>query len=181
MERLASPTVALEDLSNSMAEGEHAGISLMRLSDARALVCNGCGDCCDSRRTDGYWTWGSLPADGYASQTGGVPLIIPLVKVNGAWEDREVGPDDLSDLGGTRFHCSAFAETPPTVELPGGGGTCTRHDGWRPPACDEFPVRGRQIEEELAASGEVPLETGAFPRCTWYRITVVRDDDPRLA
>ena len=173
--------MGLEDLSNAMAEGEHPGISLMRLSDARALVCNGCGDCCDSRRTDGYWTWGSLPADGYASETGGTPLIIPLVKVDGVWQDREVGPDDLAELGGTRFHCSAFVDTPPTVELPDGGGTCARHDGWRPPQCDEFPVRGQRIEEELAASGAVPLETGAFPRCTWYRITIVRDDDPRLA
>ena len=41
----------------------------MTLSEARSIECNGCGDCCDSRRTDGYWTWGSLPTDQYASIT----------------------------------------------------------------------------------------------------------------
>ncbi|MDO9444355.1 MAG: hypothetical protein Q7K37_03495, partial [Dehalococcoidia bacterium] len=47
------------------------------LEAARALECNGCGDCCDSRRTDGFWAWGTLPPDQYREQCG-EPLIIPL-------------------------------------------------------------------------------------------------------
>jgi hypothetical protein len=36
------------------------------------------------------------------------------------------------------------------------------------------------IETELADVGEVALNTSAFPRCTWYRTTVVADGDHRL-
>jgi hypothetical protein len=32
------------------------------LAQARALECNGCGDCCDTRRTDGYWAWSAFQA-----------------------------------------------------------------------------------------------------------------------
>lgn len=155
------------------------GIRYLSLADARALACNGCGDCCDSRRTDGYWTWASLPADGYASHCDGEPLIIPLTSRSGTWIDREHTPTDLDDFSGTRFRCTAFTPTPPTPDLPDGGGTCARHDRWRPAACGEFPVGGANLETELMAAGEVPLETGAFPRCTWFRVTIVRDTDPR--
>ena len=71
----------------------------MTLSEARSIECNGCGDCCDSRRTDGYWTWGSLPTDQYASINNGEPLIIPIIrsgKNNDQWIDRDlVGQDQL--------------------------------------------------------------------------------------
>ena len=36
------------------------------------------------------------------------------------------------------------------------------------------------LAEELAERGEARLHTGAFPRCTWYGMSVVRDGDPRL-
>lgn len=162
-----------------MIEGDQRTVRYLRLAEARALECNGCGDCCDSRRTDGYWTWAALPADGYASRCEGVPLIIPLARVDGGWADRAHQPSDLEEYSGTRFRCTAFVETPPSAEHPEGGGACARHDQWRPPQCGEFPVGGRQVEEDLERFGEVALETGAFPRCTWFRMTVVRDDDPR--
>ena len=41
----------------------------------------------------------------------------------------------------------------------------------------EHVLRRRYARVQL---GEVPLLTGALPRCTWYRMTVVRDDDPRV-
>lgn len=154
-------------------------VRYLTLDAARALECNGCGDCCDSRRTDGYWTWASLPLDGYASECEGEPLIIPIMPVDGGWQDRPHRTQDLAELSGTRFRCAAFAPTPPSAEHPTGGGSCSRHDRWRPTACGEFPVGSTQLETELAEMGEVPLETGAFPRCTWYRTTVVRPDDPR--
>lgn len=156
-------------------------VRYLTLAAAQALECNGCGDCCDSRRSDGYWTWGSLPVDGYAAQAGGRPLIIPLALVDGVWQDRPHQPSDLNELSGTRFRCSAFVPTAPSEEHPTGGGSCARHDEWRPDACDAFPVRGTTLAEDVAAIGAVNLETDAFPRCTWYRVTVVRDGDPRAA
>lgn len=143
-------------------------------AEARALECNGCGDCCDSRRTDGYWRWGALPADQYAGLTGGEPLIIPLELHEGAWRDRLYRPDDARDLGGTCFRCTAFE---PHED---GTGGCGRHDLPRPVACGEFPVGGDTIERELAEHGSAKLETSAFPRCTWYRVIVVPEGDARL-
>lgn len=166
-------------LSPSEAEGAHP-VRFVSLEEARALECNGCGDCCDSRRTDGYWTWAGLPADGYAAQCEGTPLIVPLVNIGGVWSDRPHEAADLGDYTGTRFRCAAFVATAPTEALPEGGGACGRHDQWRPSACGEFPVGGAEIEADLARFGEVPLETGAFPRCTWFRMTIVRIGDPRL-
>lgn len=145
----------------------------LTLSAARALECNGCGDCCDSRRTDGFWTWGALPADGYASSTGGERLIIPLERVEGGWRDRQWRPEDEGALTPARFRCTAFE---PTLE---GGGRCARHDRWRPARCGEFPVWGEALEVELRERNEVVLQSVDFPRCTWYRVVVVRDGDAR--
>ena len=156
------------------------GVRYVTLEAARALECNGCGDCCDSRRTDGYWTWPSLPSDGYASECDSLPLIIPLERTADGWRDRSYQASDIGDASGTRFRCAAFMETPPTQELPEGGGMCGRHDRWRPQPCHDFPVGATSLDEELDRTGEVPLETGAFPRCTWYRLTVVRPGDPRI-
>ncbi len=147
----------------------------MTLEAARALECNGCGDCCDSRRTDGYWTWGDLPADLYASICG-APLIIPLERTDdGGWRDRAHLEEDAVGLSGTRFRCTAF------VPQPDGGGRCGRHDLPRPSKCGEYPVGGSAIEGELAEVGEVLVPADAFPRCTWYGVVLVRADDPRLA
>ena len=156
-------------------------VRYLTLAAARALECNGCGDCCDSRRTGGYWTWASLPEDGYADRCDGQPLIIPLELVDGSWVDRTHQSSDLGELSGTRFRCSAFVDTLPTELLPDGGGSCTRHDGWRPLACGEFPVGSPDLQAELAQYGEVVLSTEAFPRCTWFRTTVVREGDPRAS
>ena len=147
----------------------------LTLSAARALKCNGCGDCCDSRRSDGYWRWGLLPPDQYADSCGGKPLIIPLAVVGGSWQDRDYRADDSHWLSGTCFRCTAFE---PRAD---GGGDCGRHDQTRPSACGDFPVGGAAIEDELSALGSVLLESAAFPRCTWYRVVVLRDGDPRLA
>lgn len=144
------------------------------LAQARALECNGCGDCCDSRRTDGFWTWGAVPADQYRAQCGGSPLIIPIERGEGSWRDRAHQLDDSSALSGTRFRCSAFQ---PQED---GRGLCGRHGQWRPPKCGEFPAWGADIEEELVATGLATLHVGAFPRCTWHGMTVVREGDPRL-
>lgn len=146
----------------------------LTLEAARAIECNGCGDCCDSRRTDGFWTWGALPPGQYRELTGGAALIVPLADVDGSWRDREWMDADGAPLLPTRFRCAAFE---PQTD---GGGRCGQHDAPRPAKCGEFPVWGSDFEEELRAEGEIWLQTGAFHRCSWYRVCVVADDDPRL-
>lgn len=148
-------------------------VTYLTLDAARALECNGCGDCCDSRRTDGFWTWPGIPADQYRALCG-ERLIIPLERIDGGWRDRAHRPGDEVDLSGTRFRCVAFEP-----HLDGSGG-CGRHDQPRPPVCGEFPVWGTQIEVDLAAAGKAPLNCGAFPRCTWFGMVVVPEGDPRL-
>jgi Fe-S-cluster containining protein len=151
-------------------------MTYLTLAAARALECNGCGDCCDSRRTDGFWTWPGIPADQYRGLTGGPLLIIPLERIGGdRWRDRAYHADDAGELAGTRFRCTAFEPRPD------GGGLCSRHDQPRPPVCGEFPVWASALEAELAELGEVPIPVGAFPRCTWYGMVLVREGDARLS
>lgn len=147
----------------------------MTLEAVRALDCNGCGDCCDSRRTDGYWTWGSLPADQFGSLNDGAPLIIPLERRDdGEWVERARTDLDGGELSPTRFRCAAF------LPQEDGGGLCGHHDRERPDRCGEFPVYETHLEAELETQGEVALNTSAFPRCTWYGVVVVAEGDPRI-
>lgn len=145
------------------------------LAAARALECNGCGDCCDSRRTDGFWTWGTLPADQYRALFDGRPLIIPLIRIGDAWADRPHESVDASELSATRFRCEAFE---PHEDGTGGCGIHTREV---PAKCREYPVWGANVEVDLASAGEHRLATSAFPRCTWFNMTVVGDGDSRAA
>lgn len=156
------------------ASAGRAAVRFLSLDAARALECNGCGDCCDSRRTDGYWTWGALPPHQYRAMADGEPLIIPLQRVDGQWQERAHAPQDAQELSPTRFRCAAFEEQAD------GGGRCGRHGRDRPPRCGEFPLWQPALESELREHGAVRLHTDAFPRCSWYRACVVADDDPRL-
>ena len=150
------------------------GPRYLTLAAARALECNGCGDCCDSRRTDGYWTWGTLPAHQYRPLFGDHPLIIPLVRVEGGWADRLHEPVDVDELSRTCFRCEAFE---PRED---GTGGCGIHEREVPTKCREFPIGGADVEADLDACGEHWLATSAFPRCAWYGMVVVRDGDPRV-
>lgn len=145
----------------------------LTLQAARALECNGCGDCCDSRRTDGYWTWGALPAHQYRALFSGRLLVIPLTRIGAGWSDRAHEPSDAGGLSRTVFRCEAFE---PHED---GSGGCGIHDREVPSKCREFPAGGADVESDLDACGEHWLATSAFPRCTWYRMVVVRDGDPR--
>ncbi len=153
-------------------------LTYMTLVEARSLECNGCGDCCDSRRTDGFWAWGALPADRYVSITG-VELIIPIERVDeragGGWRDRANDEDDALPLRPTRFRCSAFE-----AHEDGTGG-CGRHDQPRSSLCGEFPVWGPEIAPEVEARGEYLLTSNSLSRCTWYRVCIVKEGDPRRA
>ena len=149
----------------------------LSLETARALACNGCGDCCDSTRTDGFWTWGVLPEGQHRdlAPRAGEPLIIPLERSeDGTWRDRAWRAGDASGATPTPFRCSAFRPQPD------GRGLCGAHDRERPPVCGEFPVHTRDLETDLAARRVMHLETSAFPRCTWYRVDVVAEGERAL-
>lgn len=144
------------------------------LEAARAMECNGCGDCCDSRRTDGHWAWSSVPHDLFEEMVG-EPLIIPLERVGDGWRDRPHEDYDVLELIPTLFRCAALQ---PQED---GRALCGRHTEARPAVCGEFPVWGPDVEQDLASAGEAHLATSFLPRCTWLNVVVVRDDDPRLA
>ena len=163
-----------ENPASLVPEVDGTEVRFLSLGEARAIECNGCGDCCDSRRTDGFWTWGSLPADQYAAMTRARPLIIPLERVGVGWRDRAHEGADALSLTPTRFRCVAFeARTD-------GGGACGVHDQQRPQQCEEFPVWGVAIEADLREHGEVWLQTEAFSRCAWFRVCVVGEEDVRI-
>ena len=144
------------------------------LAQARALDCNGCGDCCDSSRTDGFWTWGAVPRDQYRALLEGSPLIIPVMRSDGGWGDRDWRPGDDSDSTPTPFRCGAFRTQPD------GRGLCGIHDRERPSKCGEFPVHMIGQDEDVEARGMMHLETSAFPRCTWYRMDAVATGNSAL-
>lgn len=158
---------------DDITENESGERRYVTLDEARALECNGCGDCCDSRRSDGHWAWGGLPPDSFAS-IAGEPLIIPLEQVGEGWRDREHRREDRLELIPTFFRCTAFR---PQED---GTGLCGRHTEARPDVCGEFPVHLPHLERELDEAGEVSLGTEFLPRCTWYNMRVVREGDPRL-
>lgn len=173
---MAQDAAASSDATpRSPLPGERTVSRYVSLAEARPIECNGCGDCCDSRRTGGYWTWGDLPADQYAAMYGGPPLIIPIEPIEGGeWRDRARTELDGATLSGTRFRCAAFDSA-----LDDASGSCRLHDGERLARCGEFPVWGDAIERELRDHSKVPLQIGAFPRCSLHDIIVVRDDDLR--
>ncbi len=131
----------------------------MTLAEARAVECNGCGDCCDSRRTDYHFGWGKIPTSQYASYNGGLPLIQPIG-----------GPGDTCG----KFRCAVFVDD-------GDTGRCGLHDKRRPKLCGTFPVFGTDVADLLDDGMPVRLKTEQLRRCTWYAVIVVRDDWPLLA
>ncbi len=146
----------------------------LTLAAARALECNGCGDCCDSARTDGFWTWGTVPRNQYRSLMAGIPLIIPIIRTDGAWSDRDWRPGDDSDATPTPFRCSAFRPQPD------GRGLCGIHDQERPSKCGEFPVHMVGQDQDVEARRVMHLEASAFPRCTWFRMDAVASTEGAL-
>ena len=160
---------------NDATRDATAATRYLTLEATRALECNGCGDCCDSRRTDGFWTWAALPPDQYSNLNRGEPLIIPLERIDDGWRDRPHIPADDLEFSPTRFRCDAF------LPLDDGNALCRIHDSERPRPCEQFPVWGPDLERELHERGEAVLQTGSLPRCTWHGVVVVPDGDRRLS
>lgn len=144
----------------------------LTLSEARALECNGCGDCCDSRRGDYLFEWGSLPKHQYRQNSSdGEPLIIPLDLVT--LEPREWEPEDQRQDSHTYFKCAAFCSNSD------GSGSCTAYET-RPDRCHEFPVYGKGIREHLKKVGRYYSSARMFPKCTWYDVIIVKEGCPLL-
>lgn len=126
----------------------------MTLAEAQAIECNGCGDCCDSKRAgrteDGRyaWRWGRILG-------GEKNLIIPIE------------PAEPGRIGA--FMCCAFMSDGET-------GRCMAYE-LRPERCRSFPVFGAHavdIAAAVARDGEyrLPLTDTLF-RCAWAGVVIV--------
>lgn len=155
------------------------------LTEARALECNRCGDCCnglaegvkkDPETGFPLFTWGSkYPEDRYRARYGR-ELLIPLVRTDGGVGPGEDFERDADGKPYTAFVCS-FLELPTDTEP----AACGLYHGAdpknlatiRPRNCGEFPVFSLDVDATiLDGHGFVPA-TGALPRCTWYGLRVV--------
>ena len=147
-------------------------------AEARALTCNRCGDCCDSRQLDSPHDcqWGALPASQYAEYNDGVPLIIPLEERDGRYVDAEwrhgMGVATRALRDATSFRCVRL------VVWPDGETSCGLHNKPRPPVCGDFP----QLPSESVEPGdERECRAAGLERCTWAGVLLVSDDEPALA
>ena len=132
------------------------------LEEARALTCNRCGDCCDSRSLEKeriLFSWGTLPKHQYRGMGKGQPLIIPLELVDDKliprqWEQRD------ATQGPAGFMCSQFSTQD-------GHGSCGLRDSKRPLSCGQFPVSYPKMGDELIQAGYLRLRSDQFSRCKW--------------
>lgn len=160
------------------------------LSEARAIECNRCGDCCNGLRPgvlkdEGtglpLFIWGTdYPADRYAGRFGEA-LLLPIVRGEEGAPAR-LGEDFERDSDGkpyTSFCCSQLIEyggdiAPETgCALYGRGTDPSDLSTIRPRNCGEFPVFGLAVDDTIIAGHPFVPATGALPRCAWYGIRVV--------
>jgi len=177
-------------------QGYEAGTELrdVTLSEARAMECNLCGDCCNGMRPDvkkdedtglPLFTWGSeFPEDFYESRYG-KKMLLPIIPLEEIKElpyqgDIAIGEAFAEDSDGkpyTCFKCSFLNEHED------GTGTCGLVDQFkdgdpnkletmRPRNCGEFPVFGNNVGDAIIGGKTFIPPTGALPRCTWYGIRV---------
>ena len=136
----------------------------LTVDQARALECNGCGDCCDPTKVTTNFGWGPIPQHQYRGLGGGQPLIIPLEQLtNGSWVDVPWQPEHARNDSIHSFRCAAHQE----------GGGCSLYDKQRPSQCSLFPVWFPA--ETLVGK---PTKTLNLQRCTWFGVIIIADDDP---
>lgn len=140
----------------------------MTLSEAQALECNGCGDCCDSRRLAGQglrfgWgkeQWAADNADG---------LLIPLREVHSGYMEA-----DVPYAGAEAYQPFVCSQLQPQAD---GRALCGIYDQERPRTCGDFPVFGAHADElieKMRASdnGSVWTRASMIPGCTWFDVWV---------
>lgn len=137
----------------------------MTLAEAQALECNGCGDCCDSRRRSGDvtgWRWGALREDQTA-------LVLPLYEAHpgGPYERHPDRSPRAVGVYVAEFECRALVRH-------GDSASCAV---WptAPRTCRDWPLWGvyaDRVRAEVASAGwswvRPPSE-----RCTWYGVAIV--------
>lgn len=141
----------------------------MTLTEAQALECNRCGDCCDSRRafrSSDSLRWGFGP---HRPDHELIPLIALRMVHEGVFE--QALPAGALTSGGP-FTCAALQPQPD------GTANCGMHNAERAEACGSFPVfgvHGEDLERRLAASPEQAVWTQAHQlrRCTWADVWIV--------
>ena len=137
----------------------------MTLKEAQALECNGCGDCCDSRRLAKQGI-----RFGWGSTAGRDDLIISLREVHeGVFEDDvlHANAEDYSP-----FRCASLE---PQSD---GRALCDRHDKERPLTCNDFPVFGSHaaslmVSVETSETGSAWTSASKIPRCTWFDVYII--------
>lgn len=141
--------------------GNIKSYKFLTIKEAKSLICNGCGDCCDSRNATGPFGWGRLPKTQYKSLNNGNPLIIPL---NEEKKERSWQPGDFSENSFVLFKCSAQLKD----------GKCSLHNKERPKTCGMFPIN---YPDEKKWTLPYRLKTSYFPKCTWHNIIILKDND----
>ncbi len=147
----------------------------LTLTEARALECNGCGSCCDSRvhSTDGelHFGWGAIPKHQYKGMNKGAPLIIPLEQVGPSAQGRPWRDGDQRKATSAKgFACSQLQPEENGKRL------CGLHGQRRLQPCGQFPVWYPYLEKLLAQGGCEPTRTQGMEQCTWYAVVLVPDD-----
>lgn len=139
----------------------------MTLKEAQALECNGCGDCCDSRRLAKQgirFGWGSRDFD--------ETLLIPLREVHeGSFEQ------DIPRAAAEAYTPFACRELQPQAD---GRALCGIHDGSQPQTCKDFPIFGGHaasiaVDVETSSTGSAWTPAARLPRCTWFDVYIVAE------
>ncbi len=141
-----------------------SGARYLTIDEARAIECNQCGDCCDSRRAFATssvdWSWGNVAGDD--------PMILPLFQTHGGhWEAIPGIVRRGSRIG--RFECRHFEATAPDRAR------CAIQYSDKPEVCSVFPVFSDVATEWLEKFpwANYKLNSRVLPRCSWYGVRIV--------
>jgi len=189
-----APSRVMDASEYAISVGYEPGVILrdVTLTEARAMECNRCGDCCDTtsehvlldRRTGlprfvwtkpGMDTSFELPEDRYAKRYGR-PLIMPVIRGDGELVTANEFERDANGEEHRSFQCRALQATDdPDVkhcELYAHRGDA---DANRPYHCGAFPVFGLEADQAINIGGMYIPHTAALPRCTWHGIKIIRE------
>ncbi len=152
-------------------------VRYMTLSEAKALDCNMCGQCCGSAEVDvpgeplRAYTFGPIEQQQWARLNGGAPLIIPLTRTG---RPRAWRASDGEAATAPPFRCEALSH------CDDGTTRCGLWQTRRPAPCDAFPVKAKHYPADVRAGAYVLLNTKYQRLCTWVDVLVCPDDSVLL-